>query len=76
MKPRIKYDKKVNILSLRISNKKSTDSEVQDNLVVDYDKEGNIVNLDIMDVNIGEFSKVKEFARSGVVIGVRGLTKF
>lgn len=65
MKPKVKYDKKVNILSFRISSKKSVDSEMQGNIVVDYDKEGNIVNLDIMNVNIGEFSKVKEFARSG-----------
>jgi len=58
MKPQIKYDSKVNILSIRFSQKKSVDSEVKDNVVIDYDEKGDIVNLEIMKVNLGEFSKI------------------
>lgn len=65
MKPKINYDQKVNILNLRLSKKKSVDSDVQGNVVVDYDAKGNIVNIEIMDFSIEEFSKVKEFIHSG-----------
>ena len=58
MKPQIKYDSKVNILSIRFSQKKSVDSEVKDNVVIDYDEKGDIVNLEIMKVNLREFSKI------------------
>jgi uncharacterized protein YuzE len=56
MKPQIKYDSKVNILSIRFSKKKSVDSEVKDNVVIDYDQNGDIVNLEIMKINLAEFS--------------------
>ena len=58
MKPQIKYDQKVNILKIRLSNKKSADSDVKNNIVVDYDKNGEIVNIEIMNINLNEFSKV------------------
>lgn len=45
MKPQIKYDQKVNILKIRLSNKESVDSDVKNNVVVDYDKNGEIVNM-------------------------------
>ena len=63
-KSKIKYDPGVNILSLKLSRKKSVDSDIQENVVVDYDKDGNVVNIDIMDFSIEEFSRVKEFSRS------------
>ena len=55
MKPKIHYDKKSNILSIRLSKKKSVDSEVKDNIVIDYDEKGEIVNIDIMEINLREF---------------------
>ncbi|MCU0653439.1 MAG: DUF2283 domain-containing protein [Candidatus Pacebacteria bacterium] len=57
MKPLVKYDPKVNILSIRFSNKKSVDSDVKENVVIDYDQKGEIVNLEIMKVNLSEFLK-------------------
>ena len=60
MKPQIKYDKKSNILSIRLSKKRSVDSEVKDNIVIDYDKNGEIVNIEIMKINIEEFAKIKK----------------
>ena len=57
--PKIQYDKKSKIISIKISNKKSIDSDVHDNVVVDYDKDSNITNIDIMDINFNEFKPKK-----------------
>lgn len=57
--PKIQYDKKSKIISIKISNKKSIDSDVHDNVVVDYDKDSNITNIDIMDINFNEFKSKK-----------------
>lgn len=54
----IKYDEKAKILSIRLSNKKSVDSDIKGNAVIDYDNQGNVVNIDIMKVSLDEFSKV------------------
>ena len=36
---------------------KSIDSDVSGNVVVDYDKHGEIVNIDIMNIHLDEFQK-------------------
>ena len=59
--PKIQYHAKEKILSIRLSNKKSVDSDVQDNIVVDYDKDGNVVNLEVMPVSMNEFSQAKQY---------------
>ncbi|MDI6591860.1 MAG: DUF2283 domain-containing protein [Patescibacteria group bacterium] len=61
MRPQIKYDKKLNILSIRLSRKRSVDSEIKDNVVIDYDENGEIVNIEIMKIRLGEFAKAKKF---------------
>ncbi|MDP3645685.1 MAG: DUF2283 domain-containing protein [bacterium] len=67
---KIAYDKRARILSLRLSAKKSVDSEVEDTIVIDRDKDGSIVNVDIMDVGLDEFQRtrthVSGFARTRV----------
>lgn len=60
MRPQIKYDKKSNIFSIRISERKSVDSEVKDNIVIDYDENGEIVNIEIMKISLGEFAKLQK----------------
>jgi uncharacterized protein YuzE len=60
MKPQIKYDRKSNILSIRLSKKKSIDSEIKNNIVIDYDKKGDIVNIEIMEVSLEEFARTKK----------------
>lgn len=60
MKPQIKYDSDSKIVSIRVSNERSVDSEIKDNVVVDYDSDGNIVNIDVMKIGIGEFSKIRK----------------
>ena len=60
---KIAYDKKLRILSLRLSRNRSVDSDVQDNVVIDRDKKGNVVNVEIMDVDFGEFKRVQYIGR-------------
>jgi uncharacterized protein YuzE len=60
MKPKIKYDPKSNILSIRLSKKKSVDSDIKGNIVIDYDEKGEIVNIEIMKINLEEFSQIKQ----------------
>lgn len=54
---KVTYDKNSRIMSIRIKGSKSVDSDIQDNIVVDYDKNGNIVNIDIMDISLNEFGR-------------------
>jgi uncharacterized protein YuzE len=60
MKPKIKYDPKSNILSIRLSKKKSVDSDIKGNIVIDYDEKGEIVNIEIMKINLEEFGQIKQ----------------
>lgn len=63
---KVVYDKEAKILSFRLSPKKSVDSEVEDNVVIDRDKSGTIVNIDILDVGMREFRKAK--SRMGGIV--------
>jgi len=47
-------------LSIRLSKKRSVDSYVKDNIVIDYDEKGEIVNIEIMKINLNEFAKAKK----------------
>ena len=57
--PKISYDKTSKILSIRFKNVKSVDSDMKKNVVFDYDKSGEIVNIDVMDFNLEERAKKK-----------------
>jgi len=59
MAPQIKYNNDSGILSIRVSRKRSVDSDVKSNVVVDYDENGEIVNIDIMKIGLDEFKKIK-----------------
>lgn len=58
---KIKYDKDSKILTIRLSNKKSVDSDVRKNVVVDYDKDGGIVNVEIMNISMEEFKTADNY---------------
>lgn len=62
MKPKINYDPKVNILSIKLSNKKSIDSDIKNNIVMDYAKNGDITNIDVMGIDINEFADLNLLA--------------
>ncbi|MEK9159210.1 MAG: DUF2283 domain-containing protein [Patescibacteria group bacterium] len=58
---KISYDPEVKILSIRLQKTKSVDSELKENVVLDYDKNGRLVNIDIMEVDLEDL-----LASSGV----------
>lgn len=56
-KPKISYDSETEILSIRLSSKKSVDSDIYGNVVVDYGPDGQMVNVDIMNISLSEFKR-------------------
>lgn len=55
---KIVLDKESNMLNIQFSEKPSTESaELEQGLVVDYDKDGQIVNIEIENANNFDFSK-------------------
>jgi len=62
MKPGIVYHKKEQILSIRLQKNKAVDSDIQDNVVIDYDKEGNVVGFDVMGFSLQNFVPLKHRA--------------
>ncbi len=65
--PKISYDQEAKILTIKVSNKKSIDSDAQKNVVVDYDKDGNIAKIEIMSINLNEFEKEKSYLENFLV---------
>lgn len=57
MMPFITYDQEVNILNIRLKKGKIADTDLQGNIIIDYDKKGNILNLEILDFNIEALAK-------------------
>ena len=65
--PKIDYDQEAKILTIKISNKKSVDSDIQKNVVVDYDKDGDIAKIEMMSVSLNEFEKEENYLRNFLV---------
>ncbi len=63
MAPKISFHKKENILSIRFSKSKSVDSDISGNVVIDYGKDGQLVNVDIMDINLQDFAPIKNLRK-------------
>lgn len=65
---KISYDRENKVLSLEIKKAKSVDSDIQGNVVVDYDKNGKIVRLNIYGFNFdsfhGNLKILKDFSRA------------
>ncbi len=51
---KITYDDKINALNIKLKEGKVSDSDVQKNCVIDYDKNGEVLNIEVLDVNIEE----------------------
>ena len=66
--PKIKYDKESGVLSIQLAKGKSVDSDIQDNVVIDYGKMGKIVRINLYNFSFGEFqqrvSVLKQFSRN------------
>lgn len=68
MSPQIKYHKKEKILSLRLLKKRSVDSDIKDNVVIDYGANGEVVNIDIMSVNLNNFVPARQLSSLAVEV--------
>lgn len=60
---KIEYDPEVRILKIRFRPGKSVDSEVKGNLVLDYDKDGKLVKIDVMEVDLEDFIGIQSEIR-------------
>ena len=56
---KISYAPDEKILSIRLSNAKSVDSDIVGNVVIDYGKNDEIVNIEIMNIRLDEFKKTR-----------------
>lgn len=67
-KQKILYDRVSNILSIEVKRGKSVDSDIQGNVVLDYDHKGRIVRINLYQFNFDAFRKsrrtLQRFARS------------
>ena len=63
---KISYDKDSAVLSIEVKKAKSVDSDVSDNVVIDYDKKGEIVRVNLYSFDFNAFKSneraLKEFA--------------
>lgn len=64
--PKISYDKESKVLSIMFRKSKSADSDIQGNIVIDYDKKGEVVRLNLYDFSFAGFRNgfkaLKDFA--------------
>lgn len=53
--PKISYDKQAGVLSIEVKQVKSVDSDIQGNMVIDYDKKGEVVRVNLYDFSFSQF---------------------
>jgi uncharacterized protein YuzE len=57
--PKIIYDKESKVLSWQLKVGKSVDSDIDDNVVIDYDKKGKIVRINFYNFSLESLKKYK-----------------
>ena len=66
--PKISYDKESSVLSIEMKRAKSIDSDLQGNVVIDYDKKGDVVRVNLYNFSFTEFrdnlKTLKNFAQN------------
>lgn len=66
--PKILYDKESKVLSIEIKKAKSADSDIQGNVVIDYDKNRKVVRINLYNFNFNSFRShakdLRNFARA------------
>ena len=55
--PKIFYDKESNVLVIEMKKGRSVDSGVFGNLVLDYDKQGHAMRVNLYDIDFDRFSE-------------------
>jgi len=70
VRPKISYDKESQVLSIEVGRKKSIDSDIQGNVVIDYGKDGEIVRINLYNFSFDAFrNHLKELKRFGQNFG-------
>lgn len=64
---KITYNQKEKILSIKISEEPSVDSDIRGNVVIDYNQNGDITNVEIMSFSLDEFKDVPKFKQHPVL---------
>jgi len=67
-KPKIIYDKESGVFSIEVARGKSVDSDIKGNVVIDYDKRGEVIKINIYNFDFEQFrdhlNALKYFSRS------------
>lgn len=61
--PNIHYDRGSRVLSIEMKRVKSVDSDIRGNVVVDYDRHGNIVRINLYQFSFDAFRKARKAIR-------------
>lgn len=68
---KIEYDKQSKVLSVTLKSTKSVDSEIEGNVVIDYDKKGSVTKINFYSFSFHDFKEgipqLKQFAREQCV---------
>lgn len=57
---KISYDREARVLSIKVRDGKSADSDIHDNVVIDYDKNGRVVRVNFYDFSFATFQESKK----------------
>ncbi|OGF51783.1 hypothetical protein A3I27_04380 [Candidatus Giovannonibacteria bacterium RIFCSPLOWO2_02_FULL_43_11b] len=70
-KIKIEYDKGSRVLSVEMGKVKSVDSDIQGNVVIDYDKNGDVARINLYDFSFADFrdnqKALKSFSKNSEV---------
>ena len=55
--PKISYDKESEVLSIEMKNAKSVDSDISGSVVIDYDKKGEAVCINLYNFSFASFKE-------------------
>lgn len=61
--PKISYDKESRVLSIEVQKSRSVDSDIHGNVVIDYDKRGNIVRISFYHFDFSSFNNGQKAIR-------------
>lgn len=75
-KQKISFDKESNMLSIELSGGKSADSDISGNLVIDYDKNGKVIRINLYHFDFERFRESRKAldafqGRSRAAVAVR-----
>lgn len=63
-KLKIYYNKESGVLSIEMKRVKSVDSNIQRNVVIDYDRKGDIVRINLYQFSFAAFRRARKFIRN------------